>query len=56
MVGFPPIPGQADPGAEQGFAAVLDAATKLVSDEGQEADEAEEEEEVEKLCFAVSHC
>ncbi|XP_061099090.1 coiled-coil and C2 domain-containing protein 1B isoform X2 [Conger conger] len=42
--GFPPIPGQADPGAEQGFAAVLDAATKLVSDEAQEAEEGEEEE------------
>ncbi|KAI1883267.1 hypothetical protein AGOR_G00243450 [Albula goreensis] len=32
-------------GAEQGFAAVLEAATKLVSDEGQEAGEEDEEEE-----------
>ncbi|KAG9334095.1 hypothetical protein JZ751_009187, partial [Albula glossodonta] len=43
--GFPPIPGHAEVGAEQGFAAVLEAATKLASDEGQEAGEEDEEEE-----------
>ncbi|KAJ8357369.1 hypothetical protein SKAU_G00201630 [Synaphobranchus kaupii] len=45
--GFPPIPGQTEAGAEQGFAAVLEAATKLASDEGQDA-EGEEEEEAEE--------
>ncbi|XP_064194188.1 coiled-coil and C2 domain-containing protein 1B isoform X2 [Anguilla rostrata] len=47
--GFPPIPGQTEVGAELHFAAVLDAATKLVSDEGQEAEEGEDEEEAEEV-------
>ncbi|XP_036410393.1 coiled-coil and C2 domain-containing protein 1B isoform X1 [Megalops cyprinoides] len=42
--GFPPIPGHAGAGAEQGFAAVLEAANKLASDEVQEAGDEEEEE------------
>ncbi|KAJ8270145.1 hypothetical protein GJAV_G00110860 [Gymnothorax javanicus] len=46
--GFPPIPGQTTAGAQQGFAAVLDTAAKLVSDEGQEAGEGEDEEEAEE--------
>ncbi|KAM6948219.1 coiled-coil and C2 domain-containing protein 1B [Aplochiton taeniatus] len=44
--GFPPIPGQAAAGADQGFAAVLEAADKLTSTEATEiGDEDGEEEE-----------
>ncbi|RXM35016.1 Coiled-coil and C2 domain-containing protein 1B [Acipenser ruthenus] len=47
--GFPPIPGMEGAGAEQGIAAVLEAASKLASDEGKQADEEDEEDEV--VCF-----
>ncbi|MGH0161026.1 UNVERIFIED_CONTAM: hypothetical protein FKN15_040359 [Acipenser sinensis] len=47
--GFPPIPGMEGVGAEQGIAAVLEAASKLASDEGKQADEEDEEDEV--VCF-----
>ncbi|RXM29857.1 Coiled-coil and C2 domain-containing protein 1B [Acipenser ruthenus] len=43
--GFPPIPGMEGAGAEQGIAAVLEAASKLASDEGKEVDEEDEEDE-----------
>ncbi|XP_058887582.1 coiled-coil and C2 domain-containing protein 1B-like isoform X1 [Acipenser ruthenus] len=43
--GFPPIPGMEGAGAEQGIAAVLEAASKLASDEGKQADEEDEEDE-----------
>ncbi|XP_041134338.1 coiled-coil and C2 domain-containing protein 1B-like isoform X2 [Polyodon spathula] len=43
--GFPPIPGMEGAGTEQGIAAVLEAASKLVSDEGKEGDEEDEEDE-----------
>ncbi|KAJ8406382.1 hypothetical protein AAFF_G00306130 [Aldrovandia affinis] len=47
--GFPPIPGHVEAGAEQGFAAVLETAAKLVSEEGQDAgEEGEEEKEPEE--------
>ncbi|XP_041127098.1 coiled-coil and C2 domain-containing protein 1B-like isoform X2 [Polyodon spathula] len=43
--GFPPIPGMDGAGAEQGIAAVLEAASKLAADEGKEADEDDEQDE-----------
>uniref|UniRef100_A0A668AGJ5 Coiled-coil and C2 domain containing 1B n=1 Tax=Myripristis murdjan TaxID=586833 RepID=A0A668AGJ5_9TELE len=51
--GFPPIPGQEAAGAEQGFAAVLEAANKLASTDATEGgdDEENEEKEEEQLDF-----
>ncbi|XP_068557917.1 coiled-coil and C2 domain-containing protein 1B isoform X2 [Cebidichthys violaceus] len=47
--GFPPIPGQKETGAEQGFIAALEAADKLSStDDAEMANEAEEEEDEEE--------
>ncbi|KAA0719048.1 Coiled-coil and C2 domain-containing protein 1B [Triplophysa tibetana] len=43
--GFPPIPGQKAPSPEQGFAAVLETASKLTSHEAGDEDEDGEEEE-----------
>lgn len=45
--GFPPIPGQKSPGAEQGFVAALEAAEKLATADVNEAAEDEEEKEEE---------
>uniref|UniRef100_A0AAR2M3D7 Coiled-coil and C2 domain-containing protein 1B n=1 Tax=Pygocentrus nattereri TaxID=42514 RepID=A0AAR2M3D7_PYGNA len=42
--GFPPIPGQQAAAPEQGFAAVLETANKLASNEADAGDEDEEEE------------
>ncbi|XP_017266457.1 coiled-coil and C2 domain-containing protein 1B isoform X2 [Kryptolebias marmoratus] len=42
--GFPPIPGQKAPAAEQGFAAALEAANKLASTDAAAAGNEEEEE------------
>lgn len=42
--GFPPIPGQKSPGAEQGFVAALEAAEKLASTDVTEAADDEEDE------------
>uniref|UniRef100_A0A668A7D9 Coiled-coil and C2 domain-containing protein 1B n=1 Tax=Myripristis murdjan TaxID=586833 RepID=A0A668A7D9_9TELE len=46
--GFPPIPGQEAAGAEQGFAAVLEAANKLASTDATEGGDDEENEEKEE--------
>ncbi|XP_075953264.1 coiled-coil and C2 domain-containing protein 1B isoform X3 [Anarhichas minor] len=47
--GFPPIPGQKETGAEQGFIAALEAADKLSStDDAEMANEEEDEEEESK--------
>ncbi|KAJ8011051.1 hypothetical protein DPEC_G00054170 [Dallia pectoralis] len=43
--GFPPIPGREGAGAEQGFAAVLEAANKLATEETAEPGEEEGEDE-----------
>lgn len=46
--GFPPIPGQKSPGAEQGFVAALEAAEKLANADVNETAEDEEEEKEEE--------
>ncbi|XP_071780419.2 coiled-coil and C2 domain-containing protein 1B isoform X1 [Centroberyx gerrardi] len=46
--GFPPIPGQEAAGAEQGFAAVLEAANKLASTDATEVGDEEGDEEKEE--------
>ncbi|XP_028832307.1 coiled-coil and C2 domain-containing protein 1B isoform X2 [Denticeps clupeoides] len=51
--GFPPIPGQEAAANEQGFAAVLDAANKLASEEAGGAEDEEEEEEEKKEAVKV---
>lgn len=48
FTGFPPIPGQEAAGAEQGFAAVLEAANKLASTDATEGGDDEENEEKEE--------
>lgn len=49
LPGFPPIPGQAGAGADQGFAAVLDAANKLATADAAEGDEDGAEEKGEEV-------
>lgn len=46
--GFPPIPGQKSPGAEQGFVAALEAAEKLATADVNETAEDDEEEKEEE--------
>lgn len=46
--GFPPIPGQKSPGAEQGFVSALEAAEKLANADVSEMAEDEEEEKEEE--------
>uniref|UniRef100_A0A3Q1F1P6 Coiled-coil and C2 domain containing 1B n=1 Tax=Acanthochromis polyacanthus TaxID=80966 RepID=A0A3Q1F1P6_9TELE len=45
--GFPPIPGQKETGAEQGFVAALEAASKLTSTDAAENEDDEDEKEEE---------
>ncbi|XP_056597920.1 coiled-coil and C2 domain-containing protein 1B isoform X2 [Triplophysa dalaica] len=47
--GFPPIPGQKAPSPEQGFAAVLETANKLTSNEAEAGDEDEDGDGEEKI-------
>lgn len=48
--GFPPIPGQKATGAEQGFIAALEAASKLASTDAAEiADEDDDDEKEEEV-------
>ncbi|XP_026169274.1 coiled-coil and C2 domain-containing protein 1B isoform X2 [Mastacembelus armatus] len=46
--GFPPIPGQKAPGAEQGFVAALEAASKLASTDAADVPDEDDDEEKEK--------
>lgn len=50
FTGFPPIPGQKAPEAEQGFVAALEAASKLASADAAEAPD-EEVEKVDKVGY-----
>ncbi|XP_039999794.1 coiled-coil and C2 domain-containing protein 1B isoform X2 [Xiphias gladius] len=51
--GFPPIPGQKAAGAEQGFIAALEAASKLASTDAAEVPDEEDEEKEEESNSAV---
>lgn len=46
LQGFPPIPGQKAPDADQGFLAALVAADKLVSTDNAEVADEDDDEEV----------
>lgn len=54
-IGFPPIPGQKATSPEQGFAAVLETASKLTSNEAEAEDEDEDGKGGEKVT-EVSIC
>ena len=55
LTGFPPIPGQKTTGAEQGFIAALEAASKLASTDAAEGpDEEDEEEKEEEVAVCIT--